>query len=177
MPRISVVGTSCSGKTTLARRIAAQHHIPHIELDAIYWLPQWTAQPIERFRSAVEAAAAEDAWVIDGNYSKVRDIVWGRATDVVWLNFPFHVVLWRAIRRTARRIVTQEELFAGNRETFRKTFLDRESILWWVIRTHHRRMRTYSGLLGGGRSYDFALHQIRGSRDETALLKRLGAAD
>ena len=37
--RIVVVGTSGAGKTTLARRIAAQLQLPHIELNAINFVP------------------------------------------------------------------------------------------------------------------------------------------
>lgn len=93
MLRVAIVGTSCSGQTTLARQIASQFHIPHVELDAVYWQPNWTKLQIDQFRSAVESAAAGDQWVINGNYSKVRDIVWKRAMDLVWLNPPFIVVL------------------------------------------------------------------------------------
>jgi adenylate kinase family enzyme len=83
MIRVSIVGTSCSGKTTLARGISSVMGIPHFELDAIHWLPNWTPRPIDLFRAAVEEATTGDRWVIDGNYSKVRDIIWSRATDVV----------------------------------------------------------------------------------------------
>ena len=88
---------------------------------------------------AGEAAAAE-RWVMDGNYSAVRDLVWGRATAVVWLNYPFRVVLWRCLSRTIRRAITREELFSGNRESFRMSFLSRDSIILWAI-TSHRRVR------------------------------------
>jgi adenylate kinase family enzyme len=173
MARVAVVGTSCSGKTTLAHRIATAKGIPHIELDAIHWLPHWTPLPIAEFRTAVEAIAANEEWVIDGNYGKVRDIVWPRATDVVWLNLPFIRVVWRAFLRTSRRVITQEELFAGNRETLRLVLLDRDSILWWVIRTHHRRRRTYQQLLRGTDNFDFNVHEIRTSVDEEEVLERL----
>ena len=113
MERVVVVGTSCSGKTTLARQLAGVLGAPHVELDAIHWMTGWRERPVEEVRRmAVEAAAAE-RWVMDGNYSAVRNIVWGRATAVVWLNYPFRVVLWRALTRTTRRVVTQEELFSG----------------------------------------------------------------
>ena len=173
MLRVSVIGTGCSGKTTLARQIASKFHIPHVELDAVYWQPNWTPLHIDPFRSAVESAAAGDQWVIDGNYSKVRDIIWRRATDVVWLNPPFMIVLWRAIKRTGRRVITGEELFAGNRETMRNTLLDRDSILWWVIRTHHRRTRAYVQLLRRGSHREFAVHEIRKSSHTKAMLECL----
>ena len=134
MKRVVVIGSSCSGKTTLARRLAEALDCEHIELDALYWGPSWSEAPREAFRAAVEERLAGDRWVVDGNYSVVRDIVWSRATDAVWLNYPFPIVLGRALVRTLRRIVLREELFGGNRELFRKTFLSRESILWWVIK-------------------------------------------
>jgi hypothetical protein len=40
---------------------------------------------LDVFRGRVASVVATERWVIDGNYSKVRDLVWGRAEDVVWL--------------------------------------------------------------------------------------------
>lgn len=37
--RVVIIGTSCSGKTTLAGTLAAALATPHIELDALHWLP------------------------------------------------------------------------------------------------------------------------------------------
>ena len=108
MLRVSVIGTSCSGKTTISRRIADEYQIPHIELDEIFWQPNWTPLPVDQYRSAVQALVVAEAWVIDGNYRKVRDIVWPRATDVVWMNLPLATVLWRVIRRNTQRVVTRE---------------------------------------------------------------------
>lgn len=144
--RIAVVGTSCSGKTTLARNLAATLNVPHIELDTLHWLPNWQERPDDEFWALTRQAIAAPNWTIDGNYSKVRPLVWGRATAVIWLNYSFPVVMGRALKRTFRRVFSREELFAGNRETFRQAFLSRDSILWWVITTYHRRRREYPTL-------------------------------
>src|SRR5436305_799712 len=45
--RLVVVGTSGSGKTTLAREIARRRALPHVELDALHWGPNWTEPPVE----------------------------------------------------------------------------------------------------------------------------------
>lgn len=103
MRRIVVIGTSGSGKTTLAKAIAARLAIPHLELDNLYWQPDWQETPIAEFRERVTAAIQADRWVIDGNYSKVRDLVWARADTIVWLDYPKRVVMWRVITRTLRR--------------------------------------------------------------------------
>jgi adenylate kinase family enzyme len=118
--RVAVVGTSCAGKTTFAAVLAAQLQAPHIELDALHWRPGWVRARPEAFRQAVAAATSADRWVSDGNYSVVRDLVWGRATALVWLDYSFPTVLRRALHRTARRALLREELYSGNRESFRK---------------------------------------------------------
>jgi adenylate kinase family enzyme len=170
MHRVSVVGTSCSGKTTIARRIADQYQISHIELDKVFWGPNWTPSPLDQYRLEVEALAAGDEWVIDGNYSKVRDIVWSRATDVVWMKLPLATVLWRVIKRTIRRIVAQEELFAGNRETFKNAILSRDSLIWWVIRTHRGRNRALREMLKREEYSRLQLYEVRKTNDEISLL-------
>jgi hypothetical protein len=60
---------------------------------------------------------------------------------VIWLNYAFAVVFWRAVIRTLRRALTQEEIFSGNRESLRMAFFSRDSILWWVLTTFHRRRK------------------------------------
>jgi hypothetical protein len=83
--RISVVGTSGSGKTAVASEIARRLKIPHVELDALHWRKGWQEAPAHEFRQQVDNATRADTWVADGNYHQVRDIVWRRATFVVWL--------------------------------------------------------------------------------------------
>jgi len=146
LERLVVVGTTCSGKTTLARTLAGKLRCPHIELDALHWGPKWTPTAKELLQPKVEQAVAGSRWVCDGNYSSVRHTVWRRATAVVWLNYPFSLVMARALRRTIRRVATRERLWSGNRETFTQSFLSRDSILWWVITTYRRRRRTYREL-------------------------------
>jgi adenylate kinase family enzyme len=130
--RISVVGTSGSGKTTLARQISQRLAIPHVELDALHHEPDWQEAPTDVFRKRVEQSLSSDSWVVDGNYSKVRDIVWSRADTVVWLDYSLPVIMTRLLRRTLRRVVAQEELWSGNRETWQQTF-SRDSILLWAL--------------------------------------------
>ncbi|MCK4314185.1 MAG: adenylate kinase [Anaerolineae bacterium] len=145
--RIVVVGTSGSGKTTTAGQIAQRLGITHVELDAIHWEPDWTMAPLDVFRERTAQALSGDVWVVDGNYSKVRDIVWSRADTVVWLDYTLPVIMWQLVRRTLRRSLTREELWGGNRESLRMALFSRESILLWALQTYRRRRREYPILL------------------------------
>jgi adenylate kinase family enzyme len=142
--RVVVVGTSCSGKTTLARRLAINFGTHCVELDSLYWGPGWTPRP--EFEHDVLTAARQPRWVIDGNYSRVRDTIWRRSTAIAWLDYSFSRVLARALRRTVRRVVLGESLYAGNRETLAETLFDVEAPLWLVVRTHGRRRRAFPEL-------------------------------
>ncbi|MDE2958628.1 MAG: adenylate kinase [Chloroflexota bacterium] len=175
MQRVVVVGTSCSGKTTLARLLSRVLGAPHVELDGIHWMPDWQLRPVDEVRRMVGEAASAERWVMDGNYSAVRDIVWGRATAVVWLNYPFRVVLWRALSRTTRRVITREELFSGNREGFRQSFLSRDSIILWAITSHGQIRRKYRRILDDGDFPHLRVIELRGPAEAEALVALLGA--
>jgi len=141
--RIAVVGTSGSGKTTMARALAERLGVPHIELDALHWGPNWSPADPETFRARVRAATAAERWVCDGNYAAVRPIVLDRADTVVWLDLPLMACLVRVAARTMRRSRSGEDLWgSGNRESWRKQ-VARDSLMWWVLTTHRRRRREY----------------------------------
>lgn len=159
--RIVVIGTSGSGKTTLARALAARFAIPRIELDALHWEADWTPALPERFRTRVAAAIAGDRWVVDGGYSATREAVWSRAELLIWLDYPLPLLLWRLFWRACRRIRSREELWNGNRETFRMNFLSRESLFVWVVQTHRRRRREYARLLASPTYADLAVLRFR----------------
>jgi adenylate kinase family enzyme len=172
--RVAVVGTSCSGKTTFAAALAAGREVPHIELDALHWRPGWVPAPREAFRQAVAAATSGDRWVSDGNYSAVRDLVWGRATAVIWLDYSFATVLQRALYRTARRAHLRQELYSGNRETFRRALLSRDSILWWVVTTWGRRRREYRELFEQAAFAHLEVIALASPREADRFLRRNG---
>jgi adenylate kinase family enzyme len=144
LARVVVVGTSGSGKTTFARRLADKLGTQCVELDSLYCGPRWTPRP--DFEQDVLAAVCQPRWVIDGNYSRVRDIVWRHATAIAWLDYSFARVFSRALRRTIRRVVLDERLYGGNRETIRETLFDVEAPLWLVLRTHSKRRREFPEL-------------------------------
>ena len=162
--RIAVVGTTGSGKTTLARQLSQRLAIPHVELDALHWGPNWTPFPIEVFRERTARALSGENWVVDGNYSKVRDIVWGRADTVVWLDYALPVILGRLAWRTLRRIFAREELWSGNRERFWTQFLSRDSLFLWALHTYQRRRREFPALFNQPEYAHLAVVRLRSPR-------------
>ena len=173
MQRIAVVGTSCSGTTSVARQLGEALGIPHVEMDALHWMPDWQMRPRDEFRALITGVVSGERWILDGNYGGVRDLVLPRATHLVWLNYPFATVLWRALTRTLRRALTREKLFCGNRESLRLGFLHKDGIPWWVVRTHGGRKQRYRALLQGGRYPHLSVIELKNQNEADRLLKEL----
>jgi adenylate kinase family enzyme len=141
--RITVIGSTGSGKTTMARMLAERLDLPRVELDALHWGPNWTEEPDDLFRERTDLALRGDAWVVDGNYTVVRDIVWPRADTVVWLDYGLPVIMWRLTRRLFRRAVLKEEIWHGNTESLRTHFMTKDSLYVWALQTYRPRRRKY----------------------------------
>lgn len=146
MKRIVIVGTAGSGKTTLARQLGVLLDIPAVELDALHWEANWTPASLPVLRERADMALRGEAWVVDGNYSSVRDLTWGRADTVIWLDYSLWVVMTRVTWRTFTRILTRETLWNGNRERLSNGVFTRDSILLWALQTHQKNRLRYREL-------------------------------
>lgn len=174
MKRVIVIGTTGSGKTTFARTLAGTLGVPHGEQDAWYHQPGWVPAPLASFRARVAAFTAGPAWVMDGNYSKARDIGWAHADTLVWLDYPGQVVFWRVLTRTLRRVLGRQELWNGNRETVRGA-LSPEGPVRWFFRTHWQRRRDTPAQAA---AYPhLRLVRLRTPREAAAWLARVPGSD
>ncbi len=143
--KILIVGTSGSGKTTLARNLSKKLGIKDIELDALFWKEKWRQSEPDEFREKIiKEIENASGYIIHGNYNKVKDLTWGSVNTVIWLDYSRVVVMWRVIKRTITRIVTKEELWSGNRETFYNSFLAKDAIVFWAWNTYRKRKEQYS---------------------------------
>jgi adenylate kinase family enzyme len=143
--RIVIAGTCGSGKTTLAKALAAQLALPCIEIDALNWQPGWydlsQSEP-EEFTRQVSAAIAADSWVLDSAYSLVRDLAWKRATHLVWLDYSRSTIMFRVIRRSLIRAALRIEMWPGCRERW-SDLLRASHPIRWAWRTHARRRKDF----------------------------------
>ena len=175
--RISVIGTSGVGKSTLARRIAGLINAPYVELDAINWQAGWcdlNTQDPQEFRRRVAVAMVQDAWVSDGNYSLVQDLVLTRATHVVWLDYSRALTMRRVLWRSLRRAATKEELWqgTGNRETFSRWF-DKDHPIRWAWDTYRDRRNYYTALLDDAGLGHLEKHRLHAPYDAEQLIRKL----
>jgi adenylate kinase family enzyme len=169
--RVSVVGNSGSGKTTLAGQIAVVLAVPLLELDAVHHQPDWQPLDTGEFRRTVSEFTSGDAWVVDGNYSAVRDIIWSRADTVIWIDPPRHRVMRRLAARTLRRMVTRAELWNGNRERLSFLFSREESVLLWAWTSHHKLRSRYQAAQADPANAHLSFIRLRTPSEAAALLR------
>ena len=177
MERISVVGCTGSGKTTMTRSLATSLGIPHLELDSVYHQPGWTPLPDDEFLSTVDSFTSQDRWVVDGNYHSpgVLDLAWSRADTVVWLDPPKRVVMSQVTRRTLNRGVRRQELWNGNRESLwnlTKWDPEKNIIRWAWTRFEPTRARYESRTTDPQWSHLDVIH-LRTSNEASDFLARL----
>jgi adenylate kinase family enzyme len=174
MQRIVVTGSTGAGKSTLARALARRLGVPHVELDALYWDPNWTAAPRDVLMARAEAALPVDSgWVTDGNYRSLREISWSRADTLVWLDYPLPLVFWRLTVRCFSRGIRRTELFNGNREELWKHFFTRESLFLWLMKTHHSRGREIEAGLTRPEYSHLRVHRFRWPKQAQTWLDRV----
>ena len=87
MHRILLFGNSGSGKTTMARALAAEHGLVHLDLDSLAWSePGARRAAAESIADIRDFLAAHRAWVIEGCYADLMDPILSAATEVRFLN-------------------------------------------------------------------------------------------
>ncbi|KHN50951.1 AAA family ATPase [Pectobacterium fontis] len=143
--RVNIIGTSGSGKSMLARRLSKKLSVPYIEMDALFWLKDWQGREDADFFQQLEKAMVPESWVLDGNYNRTREIKWRNVDVVIWVDYGFTRTLYQAVRRAYLRAWRKEELWSdsGNKESFLRSFLSRDSIILWTIKTYSRNRKRY----------------------------------
>jgi energy-coupling factor transporter ATP-binding protein EcfA2 len=172
--RILILGRTGSGKTTLARELAAGIGVPHVELDALYFGPDFSTVPLSVLRERTSAAIAGDRWVTDGNKSAVRDLVWPRADTVIWLDYPLVVSLWRLGRRALWRtsVLKAQAAERDGKAGLPRQVLSAAKGVLTALRSHKGQRREYPRMFAKQENQHLAVVRLRSPRATRAWLAR-----
>jgi predicted kinase len=173
--RILILGRTGSGKTRLARDLAAALGMPHVELDSLYFGPDFSRAPLPVLRERTKAAIAGDRWVTDGNKRAVRDLVWPRADTIIWLDYPAYVSLWRLAKRARTRTLA---LSAEAAQTGRRTGLPRQMLaaargVLTALNSHRGQRRSYPRMFVQPSNAHLAVARLRSPRATREWLARV----
>jgi GTPase SAR1 family protein len=169
--RIHIVGSPGSGKTTLARRIAAITESYAYDLDEIAY--EEGAGPERRVAERlhdVHRIASGPQWVTEGAYLGWTDELFASADLIVWLDLPWRVCARRIVLRHVKASICRANRHPGLLNLFR--------FLRWTLAYHKSRSSRLGAQEAGGRAattecvaqFSSKLVWCRSQRDADALL-------
>ena len=97
--KILIMGNSGSGKTTIARKLATNYSLSHLDLDGLAWLPVEVPQRRLAANSLLEMekfGRENPSWVMEGCYGDLLGAIAPKATHLIWLNYPTDICIKHA---------------------------------------------------------------------------------
>jgi len=144
--KINVVGTSGSGKSTFSKKLSRKINHSYIEMDELHWKSNWVESTNKDFFEKLKKKLSSENWILDGNYFKAQDIKWEKINQVIFLDLPLWLVLFRVIRRSISRAIKREKLWHGNKESLLRLFFSKESMIVHTVRTFQKNKYRFNEL-------------------------------
>ncbi|WP_201746277.1 P-loop NTPase family protein [Veronia nyctiphanis] len=171
MKKINVVGVSGSGKSFFSKELAEKLDASYLEMDAIFWKPNWEESKDDEFFANLSAAISIDSWVLDGNYNRTRSVKWKDVDTVVWIDYSFPRTVFQAIKRALTRVMSRKEIWAGtgNKESLKKLF-SKHSIVLWTLKNYYKVRRRYEADLASSEYAHIRFVRIQNHRQAREFL-------
>jgi len=118
--KILVIGCSGVGKSTFAKKISKQTNLPYTATDPFYWEANWKQANTKKVIEHLTVATSASRWVLDGNFDDQRELVWQQADLIIWLDYPFWIVLYQITKRNLGWWLIQKPTWSGNRMTWKR---------------------------------------------------------
>lgn len=110
--RIHIIGSGGSGKTTLARQLAAVLQAPCYELDHIAY-DDHAKRSLEERKSSVRQIVMQPSWVSEGGYLWWTDDLFQNADMIVWLDLHWTLCYRRIVLRHVRADIARTNAYPG----------------------------------------------------------------
>ncbi len=174
---IYIVGTSGVGKTTLANQLSQKYGLEHVELDAELFLEGWKARKKSVFRKRVMKKVftlqkERKSWIMCGNYRVIIPRLSRDLDLIIWLDYSFYLIFWRLLKRTFRRLLSQEKCCGDNQESWRQQFYSRKSIFLWMFKTFLKNKIRYSRLMQK-ETYKHKVVRLRSPKELRYFVKKI----
>ncbi|MBT4793291.1 MAG: adenylate kinase [Halobacteriovoraceae bacterium] len=174
MKKVVVIGTTGSGKSTFANKLAVKLSSPYIQLDKLFWKPNWQWPSEEEFFQAIRNEIDKESWIVDGNYTRTQAITWTDADTVIWIDLPFWLTFYQCFTRSFKRALSNEELWpnTGNRESFGRMF-SKDSILLWLFKTYDANKKKYKDKISNPLHHHITFHNLKSRKDMEEFLSKI----
>lgn len=175
--RIACIGSTTSGKTTLAGQLATLLDVPAVDLDGLFWEPGWREAHVDIFRDRIQHTLAGEGWVTSGNYiGDAQDLIWPRLDTVIYLDMSIPLLVRRVLTRSwGRRGVL---LWGTNYETFwpHLRVWSRDSLIYFALTTTRRRRQQFEAWQADPRWSHIRFHRLRSPREVALFVASVEAS-
>lgn len=175
MKKINVIGTTGSGKSTFSMLLASKLAYPYIQMDQIYWNPNWVESHDKEYLAKISEAVSSETWVLDGNYSRTNPIKWQNVDIIIWIDYSYIRTFFQLFKRTLYRIITKQEIWpqTGNIESFKRTFLSKDSILIWFFKNYSKNKHRYKKLMNSRNLSHIEFVRLRNPKEAKLFINRV----
>ena len=119
MHRVLVLGPCGAGKSTLAFALAERWGLPLFHMDKLAWMAGWIERSDAELAQRIAEVVGGDEWLLEGNYGSMLHLRLPRATQVIYLDYPIPLCMWRILKRIRRyRGTTRPDMTEGCEERF-----------------------------------------------------------
>lgn len=91
--KILIVGCGGAGKSTLAAAMGKRFALPVVNLDKLWWLPNWKTRSENEFDDMLQAELCKSYWIIEGNFVRTFGRRLGYADLCIFLDYPTELCL------------------------------------------------------------------------------------
>jgi adenylate kinase family enzyme len=137
--RIVVIGNGGSGKTWLARRLAACIDTSIVHLDDLFWEPGGfdKKRSPEEVDHLIDGSKRADSWVVEGVFGELAERYFAEAELLIWLDIEWDICRARLLARGSE---SKRHLGREQSEEGLKRLVD------WASNYYDRRdLRSYVG--------------------------------
>ncbi len=146
-------------------------------MDDLFWLDDWQETPDHEFFAKLQHQMDQAAggWVLDGNYSRTQDLKLKYIDTIIWLDYSFSLNLYRSVKRAISRAVTQKRLWenSNNRESFKTSFLSKDSIILWMITHHAQNRKKYLAMMNDARYQHIQFIRLTSPKQTAVFLNEM----
>ena len=99
LKRISIIGGSGTGKTTLSEELSKIYGIPATHIDGIHHLENWQIRDKNERDKMILEIVEKEKWIIDGTYHATLRARVEKSDLIIWLDYSSLAQIKGVIRR------------------------------------------------------------------------------